>query len=336
VTPRPARYLDGATSAVVPVRVRLAPAGRLQVEGQGLALTYALADVKVRPRLGNTPRAIDLPGGARLEVDDNDAVDAALAETGRGLGARLVAALERHWHSVAVAVLITLAGGAAIVGWGLPAMAKQAAKAVPHEAERAVANHTLEALDGPFFGPSKLTPERAEQVRALFRRVLPEDREGRVYRLLERDGGALGPNAFALPDGTVVITDQLVEKAEDDGELLAVLAHEVGHVVHRHATRQVLQNSAAALLIAVLTGDIVSTSSLAAGLPLVLLQSHYSRAFEADADGYALDWLRGHDVPPRHFADLLTRLEDGTGEAVPGFLASHPATAERVDRFRTP
>ncbi len=52
------------------------------------------------------------------------------------------------------------------------------------------------------------------------------------------NGRAVGANAFALPSGIVVMTDELVELAKTDDELVAVLAHEIGHVRGRHALRQ--------------------------------------------------------------------------------------------------
>lgn len=334
MTPLAARYLDGATSRAVPVRVRFAPAGRLQVEGPGLALSLDLAHVAVRPRLGDTPRALDLPGGARLEVDDNDAVDSALRESALGRAARLVAALERHWHSVVLAVVVTLAAGAWLVAWGVPRLADHVARSLPRNVERALAGGALDSMDRSLLAPSALSvPERA-RVAGLFARVVPEGPEGTDYRIAFRAGGpAVGANAFALPDGTVVVTDELVGLAQNDAELLGVLAHEVGHVVHRHALRQALQDSMAGLLIAAAAGDIVSTTSLAAGIPVALLQTHYSRAFETEADDHAAGWMRAHGIAPRHLGELLLRLEAEAGANPLPYLSTHPPTPERIARL---
>ena len=82
-------------------------------------------------------------------------------------------------------------------------------------------------------------------------------------------GGALGPNAFALPAGTIVITDELVQLARHDDELRAVFAHEIGHITGRHAMRMLLQNSATALLAVGLLGDVSAVSSMTAAVPAV-------------------------------------------------------------------
>jgi Zn-dependent protease with chaperone function len=145
-----------------------------------------------------------------------------------------------------------------------------------------------------------------------------------------RTSRAIGPNAFALPGGIIVITDELVALAKSDDELLAVLAHELGHVRLRHTMRRLLESSAVAMLIAGITGDIASTSSLAASAPAVLLQSKFSRDNETEADRFAFDLMRRAGIDPKYFAVLLARLEAKRGPGpFPAFLSSHPPSAER-------
>ena len=133
----------------------------------------------------------------------------------------------------------------------------------------------------------------------------------------------------------MVVSDELVHLAQDEDEIVAVMAHEIGHVVHRHGLRHVLQNSAVVLLVAAVTGDIASLSALAATVPTVLVEAKYSRAFELEADQYAADYLRLHGIAPRHFVNILLRLQENSGSAEPalGYLSSHPATSERIRSF---
>ena len=74
-----------------------------------------------------------------------------------------------------------------------------------------------------------------------------------------RRGRDLGANAFALPDGVIVFTDELIGLLESDAEILAVFAHEYGHVVERHSLRQILQDSAIAVLSFLLIGEATDT-----------------------------------------------------------------------------
>jgi predicted Zn-dependent protease len=142
----------------------------------------------------------------------------------------------------------------------------------------------------------------------------------------------IGPNALALPSGIVVVTDSLVELAHSDAELIAVLAHEIGHLRQRHTLRRMLQGSATALLIVAITGDVGSIMSLAAALPTVLLNSSYSRDFEREADDFALDYLQRRSISPQALGDILLRMEksSGGGSDIPDYLSSHPSTRERA------
>jgi Zn-dependent protease with chaperone function len=154
-------------------------------------------------------------------------------------------------------------------------------------------------------------------------------------RLVFRDGGAAGANAFALPSGLVVVTDAFVALAGSEAELAAVLAHELGHVRHRHALRSLLQDAGVGVLIAGALGDFVSISSLAATLPTLLVELQYSRRFESEADLYAVALLERRGLPAAALADALERLERAHGgDALPSYLSTHPATGRRVRVIR--
>jgi predicted Zn-dependent protease len=84
-------------------------------------------------------------------------------------------------------------------------------------------------------------------------------------------------------------------------------------------------------------GDAVGVTYLAAALPSMLLQSSYSREFETEADDYAFVLLKRNGVSPQVFADMLRRLEASEPRVandggVGRYLASHPATEERIRR----
>jgi Zn-dependent protease with chaperone function len=148
--------------------------------------------------------------------------------------------------------------------------------------------------------------------------------------------GGVGPNAFALPDGTVVATDELVELAHDDEEVLAVLAHEIGHVHHRHSLRMALQSSTVLLLISAYLGDVTQLTTISTALPGVYANASYSRELETEADTFALAYLDQNGIPHRRFADILRALQGQSGtdpDRGMQYLASHPPTSERIARF---
>ena len=87
------------------------------------------------------------------------------------------------------------------------------------------------------------------------------------------------------------MTDELVELAEEENEIVAVLAHEVGHVRGRHSLRLLLQDSVAALLLVGILGDVSTASLIVASVPSVLVEAKHSREIEAEADDFADAWL---------------------------------------------
>ena len=157
--------------------------------------------------------------------------------------------------------------------------------------------------------------------------------DGHEYQLEFRRSEDIGANAFALPSGIVVMTDELVELAKSDEEIVAVLAHEIGHVRGRHALRQLLQAAGISALAVALLGDVSSISGILSAAP-ALLHAKHSRDFEREADVFAKQWLREHDIdgdalrrdPVPH--DRFARRTRRSGAI--DYFSSHPPTDERV------
>jgi predicted Zn-dependent protease len=128
----------------------------------------------------------------------------------------------------------------------------------------------------------------------------------------------------------------MVAAATEIDEVLAVLAHEIGHIELRHTLRSVLQNSAVGVVVAAVTSDAASLSAAVTALPVILARTRYSRDFEAAADEYAFRLLKQKGYSPRAFASLLERLakERQQGRRRFAWISSHPVTSDRVKRAR--
>jgi Zn-dependent protease with chaperone function len=200
------------------------------------------------------------------------------------------------------------------------------------------ARQTLDAMDKIALNASK-TPHGVQQrylkLFAMIASQAPRGQSG--YRLVFRDAPAIGPNAFALPDGTVILTDQMIPLVKRDAEIEGVFAHELSHVDRAHGLQRIYQASLVPAAIAFITGDASQLGQFAAILPGILLQSAYSRAFEQQADDDAAALLRRMGQTPAPLADLLERMEKkvcGHGGCGPNWLGSHPATDLRAQRLR--
>jgi predicted Zn-dependent protease len=329
-----ALYYDGRSSASRPIRVR-GWTGELEISGDGVRARVPTAAVKLEPPIGATRRILQLPEGAQLQTADEAAI-AALFPEANALEGR-IHRLERRWpYAVAAMLLVGLVAGWMLV-YGVPIAARIAAESVPIEVEAALGNRTLATLDSMGCAPSTLSPARVAELRARFAALTRGLDDGFSYRLELRSCRTIGANAFALPAGTIVMTDGLVKLAKNDDEIIAVLAHEVGHVRHRHGLRLAFQSLGVGALIATLFGDAASLSTIIVAVPSVLVQTGYSRAFEEEADRYAFVRLKQIGISPRHFADILRRLEGSRGGGARGeraldYLSSHPATEKRIER----
>ncbi len=327
-----ALYFDGKRSKPQPVTVSCDGAAIVIGDDEGsVRLDIPLASCNVAPPLGKTRRSIRLPEGGLLETDDMEAVDALERLTGSNRGMKAVHRLESHWKAVAVCVAALALFLWAFTSYGIPLIAERVAFAVPTASMERVSRDTFAFMDKRFFLPSELPLRRAAGVEEIFREVRkdmgPEDN----YRLVLRKGRGIGANAFALPSGLIVASDELVKAGVDDRGLAAVFAHEMTHVKERHAIRQLLQSTGVFFLISVMTGDIASVSSTAASLPTLLVQTGYSREFEKRADrGAAFYCVRkGWGVEPYRL--MLKSLHKGGAEPVRlPFLSTHPSLEERL------
>jgi Zn-dependent protease with chaperone function len=240
--------------------------------------------------------------------------------------------------------------------WGVPWAAQALVAPMPRSVDQSLEAAVIDSLGPPTLGPTRLPPARQADITAAW-----EAAKDRLDQSLARQGEApspalslrfhasrLGPNALALPGGTVVITDELVALAGTDMPLLlGVLGHEQGHVQHRHGLRMAAQVGLLSVLVGSLWGD---PGSLVSALPLWWGQADYSRDAEREADAWSLRLLQANDLDPRAMVRLFQALAAGRTCATPpadcppaeatgadvlqtlGF-ASHPAPAERLRFF---
>ena len=332
--PIPATFYDGQTAQPQPVTIYL-HGNRLIVDGEQVARDEPLAGLEISEPLGAAPRVVRFTDGAHCEVREHAAFEQLLRTAGIEDG--LVVRLQARWRWALAAVVLTVAAALAGYHWGLPATAGWVAERLPERLLAGMGESTLAFFDEHLFEASELPATRQAQLSTDFARLTPPTDTTPAQRIVFRNGGAIGANAFALPDGTIVVTDQLVALAEQDDEILGVLAHELGHLDRRHSLRMLIQGSIVGFMVSWYLGDV---SSVAAGLPGALLQARYSRDFEREADDYALDMLKANDLPPAALADILARMQAetdcayGTGsDPFRDYLGSHPATGERIVRL---
>ncbi|MEI9888734.1 MAG: M48 family metallopeptidase [Rhizomicrobium sp.] len=341
------RYFYPNAARFVPARASVVPVRILHIEDEhGQVLDEVLGrQVKITARLASLARRFDLPDGGRFETEDNDAADSLIWALRRRRRGKFTDRLERAWPVVLASLIVTLLAGYYVFAQVIPVGAEWLARATLPAVAHTMSEQTLRVLDHTALTATKL--KAGEQFRAtkLFMQVAAHARGGLgAYRLVFRAGrkgmggpDAFGPNAFALPDGTIVMTDSLWALIKNDAEIEGVFGHEMSHVDHAHGLQLVYEAALLPAALAIFTGDVSQVSQMAALLPTIILQSSYSRGMESQADDDSAAVLRSMHLKPSHMADLLLRLDSkvcGKAGCPRDWVSDHPDTVARAARLR--
>ena len=343
-----AEYFDGLTarSQVVTVEVVTGIQPGIAFLAGETKRAYPLSDILVEAKLGSGKRIINLTDGGRLEAGEIKPLELLLTQPNHKFHS-VLHYLENHLAWVGLSLLLTLTTGWVFFEYGIPKLADYVVNNTSSEMETRLGEQVLGIFDHKFgyFHPTKTPVTKQSGLSKVLLTLCPSINDCPNYRLEFRDGGEIGANALTLPGGIIVLTDQLITLAKSDTEIIAVLAHELGHVKYRHAFRQSIQSVVSGLLLAAVTGD---ASSAASGLSGFLLEMHYSQAHETQADHFALAALINACLPPKAYADILLRLDPEGHNAnsqnseqtleeklnnLPDMLSTHPNTANRVKPF---
>ena len=350
----PARWYDGRSSQPKPALIGFTPTPKgpslilhpLQAGGAD-PLTYGYTQVgwpetwhaqRLQQRL-----VVDLQDGGSLEVDDAPRWHAALQAAGQR--PTLAHRMQTRWPTFLAVLAVAAVGLTLFYRYGTPWAATQLTRFVPLAWETALTRDTLARMDDGYLKPSKLPAERQAELRQRFDALIAQtppslQRYGGYaprYTLSFRSG--MKANAFALPGGAIVVTDDLVQEAREkklgDDAIVGVLAHEIGHVVHRHTTRLVVEQGVLNIGLGLALGDVSGLLSTGSAL---LTGLAYRRNHEREADCFAIALMGHAKLPTAPMADLLLAIaheeeEDEANDRAAGTArpaasaASAPASA---------
>jgi predicted Zn-dependent protease len=184
---------------------------------------------------------------------------------------------------------------------------------------------------------SKISPDKAAnaRVRAVGQRVIDgAGLGGRPWDYAVFEGAA--PNAFVLPGGHVGVTTGLLKIVDNDDQLAAVIGHEAGHVVARHAAERQSQNLTSSLVLGVLGAASGSSdaaraiSSYGSGAAKYGFLLPFSRKQELEADRLGVDFMQRAGYRPREAVVLWLHMQAQGGSGSPEFASTHPSDASRI------
>lgn len=311
-----------------------------------LLVQYNARHVQWPERTRHGARIAQLPDGGSLHALTPSEWDTWMARHGHRSSAVVHAQLS--WRATGIALVLLIASLWGAYEWGLPLAAKAVLALTPRSVDQKVGEVAIESLEGQWFKPSELPPATQARLTEAFdsaaqKARLPHSATQHAshtpYKVVFRRS-TIGPNALAFPDGTIVITDELVKLLDgQDRVLVGVFAHEWGHVRERHSMRLLIQASALGAITSIVIGDF---SSVLAGAPALLGHMGYSRDLEREADDTCIEVLRANGIPPAVMITLFEKLAQArqgkgkaSGDSGPGVAySSHPSDAERMARFK--
>ena len=213
-TPTPASAVDAAAQAATLRRegaqaVLSLPSGELRLPWQ---------DIEWPERGHHRARTAHLKHGGSLHSKDGPTWDHWLQA--QQVRESWVVRAQQSWRATLVAVIALLLTGTALYQWGLPLVSRGVLTLVPTSVDQQIGVTTLEGLDGHMLRPTRLPAEDQARIQSAFQQALERYRHTPTHGQRALTPAALifrssriGPNAFALPGGTIVMTDELVELA---------------------------------------------------------------------------------------------------------------------------
>jgi len=327
-------YLDGRTPVRHPVTVRVVGAGLDLTLDDGATVRWPLHEVRQTQGAytGEPVRFERGPIPETLLVDDPGlliAIRDAAPEAGRRFHdpRRRRARLGLTIAALAGVLLLS----AALYAWGVPAASGIVARWVPVAWEE------------------RLGAAVVDQIIPAARRCVDPAAQAALDTVVQRLLAAAGPvpyrfrlvvadlpivNAFAAPGGHLVLFRGLLEQSQSPEELAGVLAHEIQHVLKRHATRIILEHASTAVAVSAVAGDVSGVVGVAIEGAHALGALAYGRAHEAEADAAGLRLLLDAGIDP---AGMIRFFDDRRVSGPPAalrYFASHPPSAERAATLR--
>ncbi|WP_099464951.1 MULTISPECIES: M48 family metallopeptidase [Parabacteroides] len=184
-------------------------------------------------------------------------------------------------------------------------------------------------------GPDTEMGQRLERITSNLKKIDGLDLNFKVYNVID-------VNAFACGDGSVRVCGGLMD-VMDDNEVLAVIGHEIGHIVHtdsKDAMKSAYMTSAAKNAVGSVNGAVAKlTDSQLGDLAEAFASAQYSQKQEGEADDFGFQFSvdNGQDPYSMHNAlKKLMELSDGQQKSSKfrQMFSSHPDTQKRVDRMK--
>ena len=310
--------------------------GTISLEFQGDSFAYTRSEYEVEPRLGSSNRVIRFKDGVRFETSDLEAFAQCEKRLPQGGLLSVVDWMESRWPVALGSLVGIVVFSVAFLKFGVPAIAAYVASEVPQSIRVTLSNQSLQTIERYGSLEESYSAKVHERANAAFERGLELLGDARSeifdYELRIFKAPGIGANAFALPSGLIVATEEFIDLCETEEQMVAVFLHEFAHVERQHGIRSLIQDAGVFIIISLAFGDLSSLGGMAASLPALAIESRYSRNFETEADLFAGRILEENGIGAEAMKEILILLHEGSPDIdFASFLATHPGLEERLN-----
>lgn len=249
----------------------------------------------------------------------------------------------RNWLVALFSLFATGLAGARESGVRLPDIGSSAGAIMSPQQQRAYGASMLHELRA--YSLILDDPLLVDYLNTLgYRLVAHSDKPEQAYTFFVVRDSAI--NAFAAPGGYIGMNAGLITTAVEEGEVAAVLAHEIAHISQDHLLRAFEDSQKASLPIALaMLGAILASqgssgdgaeAAMVAGTSLIQQrQINFTRKDETEADRVGIQTLARADYDPQYMASFFARMErtlrPGAGDrGIPDLLRTHPVNTDRI------
>ena len=242
----------------------------------------------------------------------------------------LAAGSRQRWISrVGLWVMLVVVLLLAVGGWfGLVAGARAAIESVPMAVDEEIGEAALPAILAEH-GEEISSPKATEAVQGIVDRLAPHAAiQGVNYRVLIIDSDLI--NALALPGGTILVFQGLIDTTESTEQLAAVLAREMSHVTLRHHLNQIARSVGLVAAINIFIGDVSGIVALGSEVLQSATLNNYSQLQETEADLEGARLMYEAGIDPQAMNRMLRSLPDAHLPDALSWLDTHPNSDERI------
>ena len=254
---------------------------------------------------------------------------------------KLVEKLEQNLFVVLSAIILSPILIYGILFKAVPELAVRTYDFVPDAVVQEMGEQSMYAIEKAVLKPTSLSEQEQQTVVHLWddslqKLSLPKEQ----FKLSFYQSEFFGANAFALPHGHVVLTDDLVKSMQEQPVALqAILMHEIGHIQKKHSIRMAAQAATGAIAFAMIFGDLEGFAEVILGTGSTIIQQRFSQSMEREADEFALQHMKQNGIDPKEFAKALeiileqagTKLEDKEESTWSKYLSTHPSIKSRIE-----